>query len=810
MKGMSECTSVAIWTGTMVVGIFCGTCGRASAQQSRPERSVPAVSPAGALIEAEQFTARQPNDGSFATVTHDPTASGGRAVARFFPREGQCLYEFAVSKASQYDIWLRYASNSQPQIRFSIDANAGARPQVARLRNTGKLSGRGAWQWTKLGSAKLARGRHRLVLFGCPIRTDCLWISIGQPPPTDQQLIEARLRQVREHLKNPIEPITPDWFAEADQYELPEWYDSIRVCAHTRLSWRWRTRKPGLFFGAGKLLASIGFKEIARHIKSGDEPAWWPSRVGAVLDQARATNFAKRIIDEAHAAGCRIIVYHRHMEDRFVAEQHPEWTARDWQGKVIEKRGPKICFNTPYADFVETRLVELTKMGADGFYFDEVHMPKPFCWCENCRRRFKAETGLDYPESPDPFDPAYQKAIEFKNVTIERLFRRWRRAIHAVNPETVLLIGSNTYPQMVDRHTTHRLYRIADSMKTEFSLPDRASANRVFSFDKSLEPTERDARLALGYAIARDACDGRPPHVWTHGLPNATHALFATAGVIAHGGIANLDHPEATIPDPELFQEAVALGNRIAPAFARMRPLRWAAVHYSEYARDHYLPDEPSAWRKALYPVYGAFTTLLRARVPVGIVTDSQLEQGRLEATRLLFIPSREHLTERMRSAIARFERAGGQVIYQRADWRWYEPDGGMARAGEAFLREAAEAIRKAPISVHGGPKKMHAVCFTNRDRSRMTVALVNDFSWVFTGNTRTRDGRPIPDIEKKLNRRPPPPCRDVRIFLRTDRKPKEVRELAGGRSFEPVRTDAGYRIDVPTFDCTAVVHVRF
>jgi hypothetical protein len=132
-----------------------------------------------------------------------------------------------------------------------------------------------------------------------------------------------------------------------------------------------------------------------------------------------------------------------------------------------------------------------------------------------------------------------------------------------------------------------------------------------------------------------------------------------------------------------------------------------------------------------------------------------------------------------------------------------------MDRTGKEFLQEIAKAISTAPVSVQGGPQKMHAVFFAGPDRSRLTVALVNDFSWVFTGRTRTRDGQPIPGVEEQLNRQPPPPCQGVRVLLRTDRRPRNVRELATGRNLEPTATSGGYFIDVPTFDCTAVLHIR-
>ena len=151
----------------------------------------------------------------------------------------------------------------------------------------------------------------------------------------------------------------------------------------------------------------------------------------------------------------------------------------------------------------------------------------------------------------------------------------------------------------------------------------------MFAYDKSLLAPEPDARLALGYTLARDAADGRPAHIWTHGLLDEASTLYAAAGMVAHGCIANLDVAEATIPNA-MFEKAFALGARISPALAGTVPLRWAAVHYPEDARNALAPDQIRQWKDVLYPLYGAYRALLRARLPVGVVTDSQLEEGLL------------------------------------------------------------------------------------------------------------------------------------------------------------------------------------
>ncbi len=789
-------------------GVLCLLLAAGAVLGGEPDES--AAPAAGILIQMENYDVRSREE-DFARRHTAPHALGRICLTRFFPAGAWCGYDFTVETSGRHYLWLRCASTGDRTIRWAVDPKDPADAKAARtadIEGAGVLQGPKAYAWSRLGAVDLATGTHRFVLHSAPVRPDAVWIGRRDAPVDDEAVFAAELARTRRHLANPIEPVAPDWLAEADDCTLPAWYDRIRVCAHTRLSWQWRERKPAVFNHAGAKLASIGFKEISRHIKSGSEAAWWPSSVGAVVDEAKDTNVARQIIDEARDAGCRILVYHRHMEDRHLAETHPQWTARDADGGILTKRGPKICFNTPYADFIETRLVELARMGADGFYFDEVHMPKPFCWCENCRRAFKAETGMDYPERADPFDPAYQKAIEFKNVTIERLFRRLRKAIHDVNPACVLLVASNTYPRMDDRHTTHRLYRITDSMKTEFSLPARSLRHWPFGGDSDVIKPPADTMLALGYAIARDACDGRPPHVWTHGLPNALHARFATAGLVAHGAIANLDHREGTIPDHDLFGAAVAIGNRVAPALAGKRPVRWAAVHFSEHARDHDMPHRTAAWLNVLHPTWGMFATLLRARMPVTVVTDSQLAQGRLEGVSVLLLPAPDRLTDGMRRAVAAFEGRGGCVIRQRDAWGWHAAPDGFTRAAGALRGLIAENAPPVPVRVTGGPEKMHAVAFVGRDRRRLTVTVVNDFSWVFTGRKRFRSGKPNPAYTEALARSAPPPCEGVTVHLRVSSRVTGARDAVTGAALESESADGETRFGVPGFDCLAVVTV--
>ncbi len=767
----------------------------------------------GLLIEAENYTRKEPAKGDFAKPSTDPSCSGGACLARFF-EEGRCFYEFSLPSSGLYRGWLRYARRTgSGTITVTLDGKS----LKALLPATGALEGPGAWKWAKLFEQNLTAGKHALVLHSTTIRADCLFISTGTQPPdiggSASKPVASLPADVAAKLSKPIEPVFPEWLKDCRQYQVPRWYDEIRVCAHTRLSSK--MRNVPVFFNAGKAIASLGFKEFSRHIKSGDEAAWWPSKVGAVQDWAKNRNAAKELIDEAHKNGLRIIVYNRHMEDAHMGKQHPDWVCVGPDGAPRHtNRGNNLCFNSPYVDYLIQRQLELVDMGTDGFFYDEVHMPKAGCWCRYCKDKFKTETGLDHPKAINPADPVYRKLIEFNNATIERAFLRIRRALHARNPQVVMLIGSNTYPGLSDPHLTHRLFRIADAMKTEFSLAARPGTNRIFSRDSSLKPIPRDIRIGMGYALSRDATDGRPPHVWSHGLLDSESACFATAGMIAHGCVANLDNNEREIPNPSLFKDAVALGNRIAPAFAGARPVNWAAVHVSELARNRCLPDESAAWKQVIYPSVGAYQALSRARLPVRILTDSQLEEGALDGYRILFLPSPNDLTDAMRQQVAKFKAAGGLVIEQQPLWAWHDPKGGQGKAIAEFLKTIALESARAPVQAVGGPETMHCETFVTPDRKRLTVALVNDFSWVQTGAQGNEDQAGEPRTkgvsEKPTVSKRPGPCKGVTVIVRTGIQPTRITNLVDGRTLTARNVAGALEITVADFPLTAVLQLDF
>lgn len=626
----------------------------------------------------------------------------------------------------------------------------------------------------------------------------------------------------------PIFPVSPEWLRQAADYQLPAWFDGQRVQLHTRLNTNMFRRNPALFDNAGAKFKAMGAQVVTRHIKSGQEGAWWPSAVGAVENLGRP-NLAQEIIDDAHQQGLRIIVYYRHIEDAWAAQHHPDWQCLDTTGApIVAKRGVNLCLNSPYAAFVLQRQLELADMGADGFYYDSVHMPRGGCWCGHCRAKFTQLTGQQHPAAADPADPRYQLLLAFNNDTMARTFLHWRQALHARKPDLVMLIGSNLWPSTNDVHHTQRIFRIADAHKTEYdkgmSFRSRAS---LYPFPRNLRPMDQDVRLALGWILARDATDGRPPHIWTPGLVSEAHITGSAAAMLTHGAIANLDVKENALPD-QRFQPAFAMGVRVSPHLAGTQPWRWAAVLHSELTRDAYAADNRLMWRKVLYPLYGAFHVWLRRRVPTGFVLDSQLEEGRLEGVKLLFVPDDSQLTAAMRQALQRFERDGGVVISNRPDWGWQLAER-WPEAVAAFEEAIQTTMAGAPVQAEGGPEGLQLSAYTDAARRRLTVCLTNAIGWTWVAAkglegadeaspaAGRRRGSGATDaegddeaVEPTVQVQPPAPCRQVSLVLRTSDTPRRIVEAVSGQQLTPTGRPGEWRVALPAFDYMACVAVQF
>jgi hypothetical protein len=550
--------------------------------------------------------------------------------------------------------------------------------------------------------------------------------------------------------------------------KLPGWFVGNRVHGQTRLVFGDRWDGSVQFLHAAEGFKELGARVFTRHVKSAAEDPPWPTALPTRISDRRplsdgprvirgvtvgpGRDVANEIIAEAKSQDMRIVVYYWHMSEASISDPHPDvepnddWVCKHYQdGPIVhDPRGTYLDITGDYRDVVLRRLLELADRGADGFNFDERHLPPEGCWGSSLAAAWEAEKGVAVPP-PDESNELYLEFLEFKARKIEDTFLYWREQVKARHPNVVFAVSTTTIPALTSREMTTRLVRIADSAKNEYRLAvNPAMSKGVFPKPGEdpagkLDPPPDHVRQALGWTVLRDAADGRPPRIWAPGLPTVEHAQGFAASLLTFGCIAHMDVDDRAVYGPaepregktplDGIQEAFKLGDDVSPHLADVEPLRWAAVHFSERTRNKRKAEYTDAWREVLWPLVGAYQVLCEDGLPAGVVNDEQLERGSLSGYRLLFLPNPDELTKIQKQRVSQFKASGGIVIGNHADWVWSDP--ALRAAAAAGLRAAlAPRLGTAPLLVKGGPRARYGVAF-RRGSNKLVVAVSNDFGWV-------------------------------------------------------------------------------
>jgi hypothetical protein len=579
------------------------------------------------------------------------------------------------------------------------------------------------------------------------------------------------------------------------------------VTGWTRLAFsQWEGEQQFTQAAAG--FQALGAGAFTRHVKTRDEDPW-PASVW------------QQMIDDAHDRGLRMIGYYWHMSEAALAA-NDDWVCKRRNGeRIVGKRGTHLDITGPFGDVVLARLRQLADLGIDGFMFDERHLPERQCWGSSLEDAWRAETGESTPPPPNDANELYRQFLDFKARRIEDTFVHWRDEVKREHPEVVFVVSTTTIPALTDREMTTRLARVADSPKNEYRLAlNPALGKRVFEENPDLARPMNHVRQAVGWTVLRDSAEGRPASIWVSGVPNTDHALGAAGSLLTFGCIANMDVDEQSLlgnQDPApgktplvALEAAFDLGRDTSPFLASAKPLRWAAVHFAEQARNARADNYRAAWEEVLWPLVGAFQALSEDGFPVGIVNDHQLEHRGLAGYRVLVLPDPSTLTAGQKQTVAAFAASGGTVIENDPAWAWADPAGQDAAFAAFRARISSKLAATAPVRVTGVLPGRYAVSY--RNDGRLVVAVTNDFEWVQI----TKRGDVLSDAETND---PAGSVAGVRVMWRKGHGLPETWdgvpfprlravEAVKGITLPIERLKGGYRVSLPTIDFMALLAV--
>ena len=393
-----------------------------------------------------------------------------------------------------------------------------------------------------------------------------------------------------------------------------------------------------------------------------------------------------------------------------LAGAHPDWIAVDADGKPRRHwANPELwitCALGPYNfEFMTAVHREIvSRYDVDGIFTNRwAHQSE--CFCEHCRRQFRAATGLDLPRTTDPADPARRAVVAWRKARLTELWTRWDADIRQTRPAACFI--PNGPPDL----------RIAGLMQAPIQFADHQAR-------RGLTPPWSNGRRAKElHAVMQ----GRPvggifsvgveePHRWKDSVQSEAEIRLWVADATANGmrpwfaKFAGVLRDRRWLPVVERIYD---WHHRHERYLRNTQSLARVALLLSEQTASGYFPG---AARPLGDHVSGMYHALVEARVPFDMIHEAFLTPERLDRYALVVLANAAALSDAQCAALRAYVERGGGLVATFESSRYDEhgrkrPDFGLADLFGARDAGGVEGpMKNAYLTLEGEPGARHPV----------------------------------------------------------------------------------------------------
>lgn len=157
-----------------------------------------------------------------------------------------------------------------------------------------------------------------------------------------------------------------------------------------------------------------------------------------------------QMVEACHKRGIRVIARTDFSKvHESLAAEHPDWLYRDTEGNVSNYNGfVQVCMNGEYQQKIMFEILQeaLSTHPFDGLFcnmsgflmMDYSGRIYPPCQCDNCKRLFREQYGMEVPKNHNFADPVYLKYNEFKGRCTAQHKHKLHALVQRINPELAM------------------------------------------------------------------------------------------------------------------------------------------------------------------------------------------------------------------------------------------------------------------------------------------------------------------------------------------------------------------------------------
>lgn len=352
-----------------------------------------------------------------------------------------------------------------------------------------------------------------------------------------------------------------------------------------------------------------------------------------------------------------------HALHQAAVDAHPDWVAVDAAGQPRRHwASPELwvaCALGPYSlDFMTAVHREImSRYQVDGIFTNRWD-GSGLCYCEHCRRNFRAASGLDLPPAVDAQDERWRRYVPWYQERLFAVWRRWEAEIRAINPAARFIPNAGGGAlSLLD-------------MKTVGELADTLFADRQGRF--GLMPPWASGKDAKEYraTLGRKPIVGifsvglEGPYRWKDSVQSDAETRIWVADGIANGLRPWFTKFAGTVSDRRWLKTVNDLYDWHYRAERYLRneaPLARVGLVYSQQTAAFYGGAEAQA--RVEDHTLGMYQALIEARVPFEMVHDQLLDPEHLQPFKLLILPNIAVLSDAQCAQLRQYVQAGGSLL---------------------------------------------------------------------------------------------------------------------------------------------------
>jgi hypothetical protein len=466
---------------------------------------------------------------------------------------------------------------------------------------------------------------------------------------------------------NDFFPVKDSFTETPDNADQPPWFRRITRWGQTNITeidplsydigwWRghWKkTHTQGVIINAGGIIAYYPTK-IPFHYKSGF---------------LKGRDLFGELCRAAHEEG--LVVFARMDSNRANEEfykAHPDWFAVRSDGKPYRAGELYVsCVNGPYYnDHIPSILTEIATLYKPEGFTDNSWSGlgrESICYCENCKRSFKARTGKDIPELKNWDDPVYREWIRWNYDRRLEIWDMYNRITKAAGGRDCIWSGMNSGSISNQARSFRDYFEICK--RADIIMLDHQARSDEEGF-QNLADTGKKIHCMLGWdKLIPDSMamyqQGRPQFRVSSKPVNEAH-MWMIEGFA--GGIQPWWHHIAAYhEDRRMYKTAEPVyqwHKENTQYLIDREPVATIGVIWSQENTDFYGRDNADSlvdlpWR-------GITQALLRSRIPYLPVNAGHIDRDASKFS-LLILPNLGSLKKDQADALKRYVNNGGNLL---------------------------------------------------------------------------------------------------------------------------------------------------